>query len=77
MTKKEAIIAVAGQIINMMYNDILRENGVECLEAWCADGEVFVLNDMSEQDADECMELVREVAPIVDDLVLNHLNPDR
>ena len=75
MTRKEVILAVANQIQNMMYNDIDCGNGVECVESWCADGEVF--EEAGNEDfIKECMTLVKEVAPIVDELVLNHLNID-
>ena len=76
MTKKETILAVANQIQNMMYNDITNEYGVESFESWCADGEVFENDGLNKEDVNECMTLVREVAPIVDNLVLNHLNID-
>lgn len=76
MTKKETILAVANQIQNMMYNDITNGYGVESFESWCADGEVFENDGLNKEDVNECMTLVREVAPIVDNLVLNHLNID-
>lgn len=75
MARKSVILAVANQIQNMMYNDITCENGVECFESWCADGEVF--EEAGDDDfVKECMALVTEVAPIVDNLILNHLNID-
>ena len=69
-------IAVVEQLVNMLTNDILCENGAEGFEGWCADGEVFELNGCNERDVADCMRLVRKVAPIVDNLVLNYLNPD-
>ncbi len=74
--KKQIILAVANQIQNMMYNDITCENGVESFECWCNDGEVFENEGMDEADAKECMQLVKVVAPLVDNLVMNHLNID-
>lgn len=74
--KKQIILAVANQIQNMMYNDITCENGVESFECWCNDGEVFENEGMDAADVKECMQLVKAVAPLVDDLVLNHLNID-
>lgn len=74
--KKQIILAVANQIQNMMYNDITCENGVESFENWCNDGEVFENEGMDAADVKECMQLVKVVAPLVDDLVLNHLNID-
>ena len=76
MTKKETIFAVANQIQNMMYNDITCGYGVESFEGWCNGGEVFENEDLKPDDVRQCMELVKEIAPIVDDLILNHLNPD-
>lgn len=77
MNKTEVIKAVAEQIQNMMYNDITEENGVESFAAWCNEGEVFKLNGLDAADVAECMQLVNEVAPLVDELVLNHLNIDQ
>ena len=74
MTKETIIWHVAAQISNMIYNDIVLKNGVECFEAWCEDGEVFDLLGLSDEEVNECLAKVKEVAPIVDDLVLNHLN---
>lgn len=76
MTKAEIKIAVAGQIAAMIENDILNGYGVESFIGWCEDGEVFFNNGIEEGDLDECIALMKEVAPIVDDLVMNHLNPD-
>lgn len=68
------IKAVANEIENMMYNDINEGNGIEGFEGWCNGGEVF---EESGLDVEECMQLVREVAPIVDNLVYKHLNVDQ
>ena len=68
------IKAVANEIENMMYNDINEGNGIEGFEGWCAGGEVF---EESGLDVEECMQLVREVAPLVDELVYKHLNVDQ
>lgn len=74
--KKNIIMAVANQIQNMMYNNITNENGLESFEGWCEDGEVFVNNDMSEEEVKECMTLVEHVAPLVDKLMFEYLNVD-
>ena len=76
MTEKEIKLAVANQIQNMMYNDITEGYGLESFEAWCDDGEVFEEEGMSKEEAEECMALVRKIAPKVDDLLLNDLNVD-
>ena len=72
--KKDVIKAVAGQIINMIDNDVLCENGIEPFELWCADGEVFDDGANDDKFIEECMVLVRKVAPIVDNLTYNYIN---
>jgi len=67
-----AIKAVTNQLINMMYNDIIEENGIEGFEGWCADGEVF--DTLPEEYFDDAMRLMKQVAPLVDDLIYKHLN---
>lgn len=76
MTQKEIILAVANQIQNMMYNDITCENGVQCFESWCENGEIFENEGMDKENAAECMKLVKRIAPLVDNLILNNLNID-
>ena len=76
MTEKEIKLAVANQIQNMMYNDITEGYGLESFETWCNDGEVFEEEGMGKEEAEECMALVRKIAPKVDDLLLNDLNVD-
>lgn len=71
MEKKDIIIAVTREIGNMMHNDILCEYGVESFETWCNNGEVFENNG---EDADACMQFVKEIAPLVDELVCGKLN---
>lgn len=67
-----AVKAVANQVINMLTNNILEDNGTEPFEGWCEDGEVF--NGMAPEYKEECVALMKEVAPIVDDLTYNHIN---
>ena len=65
--------AVAGQIAAMFENDVINENGFEPFEVWCNDGEVFAYMD-EEEGADfinGCMNLVRELAPMVDAIHAN------
>lgn len=66
---------VAGQLVAMIENDVLNDYGVESFVGWCEDGDVFANMGLNEQGVEECMALVRKIAPIVDDLVMNHLNP--
>lgn len=69
--RQVAVRAVANQLINMLTNNILEDNGTESFEVWCEDGEVF--NDHPSYK-EECVALMKEVAPIVDQLTFNHLN---
>lgn len=72
---KDVVIAVAGQIESLLQNCIAEGNGYECFECWCENGDVFCeLGD--EEFVDQCVALMKEVAPIVDNLVLNHLNTE-
>lgn len=68
------IKAVTGQIINMLDNNILSEQGSEHFEDWCENGEVFDDEECDEAFIHDCMELVREVAPLVDQLTYKYLN---
>lgn len=74
--KKEVIQAVTGQIINMLDNNILGEQGNEPFEGWCAEGEVFDdgFDDRNEAFIHECMRLVKEVSPLIDKLTYEFLN---
>ena len=76
MAKKEVIKAVTEQLINMLYNNTIEENGAESFVGWCEDGEVFALNEMSEDDVESCMDLVNEISPLVDKLSCQYLNLD-
>lgn len=66
-----AVREVTNQIVNMLTNNILEDNGTESFEGWCENGEVF-----NEYPAykEECVNLMKEVAPIVDQLTYNYLN---
>lgn len=58
---KETKQKVTEQIINMLTNNILEEQGGETFEGWCEDGEVF--------DWDEdCIALMKKVSTFVDSL---------
>lgn len=58
---KETKQKVAGQIINMLQNNVMHDFGTESFVGWCEEGEVF--------DWDEdCIALMNKVAKIVDDL---------
>ena len=66
MTNKEIKKAVAEQIINMIDNNILHDNGTEMFEGWLEDGEVFALNGMSEEDIETAMGYAHEVSAALD-----------
>ena len=73
--QKEAVIAVTEQLVNMLSNDVLDDNGVESFEGWCEDGAVFYDDDkLSFTVCLECEALMKKVAPMVDDLVYKYLN---
>lgn len=52
---------VVSQIINMMSNNIIKDNGHEPFECWCENGEVF---DYNKDD----VHIMYELAPYVDAL---------
>ena len=66
-----AIKEVATQLVNMLTNDIIYDNGTEPFEGWCADGEVF--DHLHGDYYKEAMALMKEIAPLVDNLVYRHL----
>ena len=69
MTNKEIRNAVAQQIINMLENDILNENGGECFVGWLEDGEVFSLNGMTEYEVAVAMSLAKSINDEVTSMV--------
>ena len=72
--QNQVIVAVAGQIVSMIENNVIEGNGIEPFDGWCEDGGVFINNGGDEVFANECMELVKKVSPIVDKLS-EYLNP--
>ena len=66
-----AVRAVTEQVINMLENSIVFDNGTESFEGWCEDGDIFAEHPTYQE---ECIKLMREVAPIVDQLTFNYLN---
>lgn len=73
MTKEEKAVvkAVTGQLINMLTNNVLYDGGAEGFEGWCEDGDVFELHN---DYWDKCIELMHEVAPLIDELTYKYLN---
>lgn len=66
-----AVREVTNQLVNMLTNNILEDNGTETFEGWCEDGEVFNAHPTYKE---ECVPLMKKVAPLVDELTYNHLN---
>lgn len=58
------------QIIAMLDNNILNENGVEMFEGWLEDGDVFFNQGWSEADIKEAMFYARRVSAALD--VINY-----
>jgi hypothetical protein len=71
MTNKEIRNAVTQQIINMLENDILNENGGESFVGWLEDGEVFRLNGMTEYEVAVAMSLAKSINDEVTTMVYN------
>lgn len=69
MYSEKAKIMVAEQIINMLDNNVLQNNGYESFKGWLEDGDVFYNDDRyTDAEAAEAMKLVDNVADLVDDL---------
>ena len=68
---------VANEIANMLFNNVCGGNGVESFENWCEDGKLFC-NDyknwdcldghLTQQDIDDAITLMHEIATDVDKL---------
>lgn len=69
--RQVAVKLVAEQIIAMLDNNILNDCGTEPFEGWCENGDVFSEHPTYQE---ECIKLMKEVAPIVDELTYNHIN---
>lgn len=67
--------AVSGQIVNMLINNIINDNGNETFEGWCEDGVVFEIAypTATKEFCEECEKLMKKVAPLVDKLTFNFL----
>ena len=74
MERKEKIMAITEQVIGMLENNVLQENGSETFVGWLEDGEVFINNGYTEQETKEIMDLVNELAPAVDNLTFGWLH---
>lgn len=67
--EKAVVIAITQHYINMLYNNVIEDNGVEGFEGWCEDGDIF-----DEDSRDKCVELMHKVAPLIDELTYKFLN---
>ena len=67
--------AVSGQIVNMLINNIINKYGNETFEGWCENGAVFETSypNATKEFIEACEELMKKVAPLVDDLTYNYL----
>lgn len=63
------VIAVTQMLVLMLENNVIQGNGTEGFEGWCEDGDIF-----GEDSHEKCVELMRKVAPIVDELTYKYLN---
>lgn len=68
---------VAGQIQCYIENDIINENGLEPFSGWCAEGEVFEDDDMSEEDIEMAMSIVNKIDGAFTNMVYEYLAIDK
>ena len=69
MYSKKVKQMVAGQLINMLDNNVLNANGYEPFTGWLEDGGVFFAADeYSDKEIEQAMKLVHEIADAVDDI---------
>lgn len=66
MERKEIVKNVVEQIINMLNNNVIEENGSECFEEWCEDGDVFDIKDSYELGCH--IKVMERLSPLVDSL---------
>lgn len=69
MYSKKAKMMVAEQIVGMIENNVLNENGGESFIGWLEDGDVFFNADCyTDEEIDEAMRLAHEITDLVDEL---------
>ena len=61
MTDKEIKQAVAAQLANMIMNNIVGDNGVECFRGWVEDGDTFAELGMTDEEIERAMRFVAEI----------------
>ena len=60
--------AVVSQFLNMIQNDVIESNGFESFIGWLADGEVFKLNGMTDEEVRLAMIYANVIADDIDSL---------
>ena len=69
MYSNKAKRMVAGQIINMLENNTINDNGGEGFIGWLEDGDVFYNAECyTDEEINEAMELAKEIAPALDEI---------
>lgn len=72
--QRAVVITLTNEVINMLHNNVICDNGVESFEGWCEDGDIF---ESKVDHWDQCIELMHEIAPLVDTLTYKYLNLGR
>ena len=60
--KEEVIKNVIEQVIAMLDNNVLADNGLESFEGWCENGDIF------ETNRNKHIAVMKRIAPAVDNL---------
>lgn len=72
MYSKEAKKMVAEQIINMLDNNVLHENGMESFMGWLEDGDAFYdiknTENYTDEQIVEAIELAKEISDKIDSI---------
>lgn len=72
MYSKEAKKMVAEQIINMLDNNVLHENGMESFMGWLEDGDAFYdiknAENYTDEQIVEAIELAKEISDKIDSI---------
>lgn len=76
MNKKQIKKIVAEQIIGMIENNVLRENGFEQFVGWLEDGEVFFNNCMPDEEIEYAMKVARKISDMPFDAAMYYLCND-
>ena len=66
MAREVIVKRVVNEVINMYFNNVIEDNGLESFEGWCENGDIF--SEMDKDEENECIAYMKEIAPIVDEL---------